>query len=70
MTNCPNCGAPIQTSVCEYCGTVFNMDILHQKMDEYKTLQEKIRQLENTKHVEELYANAIKAMRSYAFGDI
>lgn len=21
MTNCPNCGAPIAGSVCEYCGT-------------------------------------------------
>ena len=21
MTNCPNCGAPIIGSVCEYCGT-------------------------------------------------
>jgi hypothetical protein len=21
MTNCPNCGAPITGSVCEYCGT-------------------------------------------------
>lgn len=24
MTNCPNCGAPIQGDICEYCGTVFN----------------------------------------------
>ena len=23
MTNCPNCGAPIVASRCEYCGTVF-----------------------------------------------
>ena len=23
MTNCPNCGAPIVTDVCAYCGTVF-----------------------------------------------
>lgn len=22
-TNCPNCGAPITGSKCEYCGTVF-----------------------------------------------
>lgn len=21
--NCPNCGAPISGSACEYCGTVF-----------------------------------------------
>ena len=24
MTNCPNCGAPITSSRCEYCGTVFS----------------------------------------------
>lgn len=23
MTNCPNCGAPITSHQCEYCGTVF-----------------------------------------------
>lgn len=23
MTNCPNCGAPVVSSQCEYCGTVF-----------------------------------------------
>ena len=23
MTNCPNCGAPIQGTRCEYCGTPF-----------------------------------------------
>ena len=24
--NCPNCGAPINGDVCEYCGTVFDTD--------------------------------------------
>lgn len=23
VTNCPNCGAPITKSKCEYCGTTF-----------------------------------------------
>lgn len=23
ITNCPNCGAPVNGSVCEYCGTRF-----------------------------------------------
>lgn len=23
ITNCPNCGAPVSGSVCEYCGTKF-----------------------------------------------
>ncbi len=25
-TNCPNCGAPLSGSKCEYCGTVFEME--------------------------------------------
>lgn len=28
MTNCPNCGAPITGSVCEYCGTRHGMRIV------------------------------------------
>ena len=24
ITNCPNCGAPITGSCCEYCGTIFS----------------------------------------------
>ena len=24
ITNCPNCGAPITGSRCEYCGTIFS----------------------------------------------
>ena len=26
VTNCPNCGAVVHDSVCEYCGTVFQAD--------------------------------------------
>lgn len=26
MTNCPNCGAVITSSQCEYCGTIFELD--------------------------------------------
>lgn len=26
MCRCPNCGAPITGSNCEYCGTVFDAD--------------------------------------------
>ena len=25
MTNCPNCGAPVQGAVCVYCGTRFTL---------------------------------------------
>ena len=24
LTNCPNCGAPVRGSKCEYCGTVLD----------------------------------------------
>lgn len=27
LTNCPNCGAPIQDYICSYCGTVFPSNI-------------------------------------------
>ena len=27
-TNCPNCGAPITSSKCEYCGTDFEKSII------------------------------------------
>lgn len=27
MSNCPNCGAPIVSSKCEYCGTVHGRDV-------------------------------------------
>ena len=25
MSNCKNCGAPVETSKCEYCGTVYGI---------------------------------------------
>lgn len=38
QTNCPNCGAPITSHKCEYCGTVFDQDkeeqILQHEKDE------------------------------------
>lgn len=27
LKNCPNCGAPIQDYICDYCGTVFPSNI-------------------------------------------
>ena len=32
-TNCPNCGAPIMKSQCEYCGTVFT-DLAEQEEED------------------------------------
>lgn len=47
MINCPNCGAPVTKSKCEYCDTVFfdlqtqdlEMEILREKQ---KNLQEQL----------------------------
>ncbi len=39
LLNCPNCGAPIKGSTCEYCGTVFS----EKCDDDLSDLNEKIR---------------------------
>jgi len=56
--NCPNCGAPVFDSVCPYCDTRFT----HKAKTDENLIQIK---LENTKRVEELYEEAIKAFKSY-----
>mgnify|MGYP004657774481 CR=1 FL=1 len=33
MYNCPNCGAPITGTKCEYCGTVFNAEAANRAAD-------------------------------------
>ena len=38
LLNCPNCGAPISGSKCEYCGTIFSEN----RDDDLKDLNEKI----------------------------
>ena len=50
--NCPNCGAPIRATVCEYCGTNFRsgnaIDIIvtrEQTPEESKRITEEIRNL-------------------------
>lgn len=49
MTNCPNCGAPVQGAVCEYCGTLFTLQPTTQEfvytfhgepIDSYEILEE------------------------------
>lgn len=61
MSNCPNCGAPITSTQCEYCGTMFpdrSIDIL---MSENECLK-------SSMVLEQLYAEAIFAMRAYSSG--
>lgn len=56
--NCPNCGAPVFDPVCPYCDTRFT----HKAKSDVNLLQVK---LENTKRIEELYEEVIKAFKSY-----
>ena len=56
--NCPNCGAPVFDAVCPYCDTRFT----HKAKSDSNLLQVK---LENTKRIEELYEEVIKAFKSY-----
>ena len=70
MTNCPNCGAPIVSYQCEYCGTVLNVC---RKVENEKTILKlenelvalKTRQLYEQDILKELYEDTIRAMRSY-----
>lgn len=62
MTNCPNCGAPITGQVCEYCRTVFE-----QRPDPrlYVRENECVKQM---MAIENLYEEALAAMRAYGHG--
>lgn len=55
MTNCPNCGAPVNSYKCDYCGTVFDENNLEYKVVLYA----------DNIAVETLYKNALNAIRSY-----
>lgn len=58
MTNCPNCTAPITSSKCPYCGTVFEEpDVVTLYADNAIFAQ---------MQVEKLYSDAIHAMRVYS----
>lgn len=61
MTNCPNCGAPITSSQCEYCGTSF--DYLQKEID---ILAGKTKLIERQNSIENLYTAALMAMRNFA----
>ena len=60
MTNCPNCGAPITSYECEYCGTVFE-----DPLENIRRLESKTKDLQYSLYAKYLYVEAIKAMRPY-----
>ena len=62
MNNCPNCGAPIDSYKCEYCGTVHS-DVVQDRID---YLHHKNEILKRNIVMEEMYIEALKAMAVYA----
>lgn len=64
--HCPNCGAPKKDSVCEYCGTQFDISQKSEK-SELAILQQKLSVLRNDMMANRLYADVIDAMRQYSF---
>lgn len=68
MSNCPNCGAPIISAKCEYCGTVHDAVKHKANIEEIKKLYEASVLTANQIRTEMLYSEALKAMRGYAGG--
>lgn len=65
MTNCPNCGAPITGWRCEYCETVFDISETEKLKRENDLVKAKTQCLHNSTMTENLYKEAIRAMRAY-----
>lgn len=63
MANCPNCGAPITSNKCEYCGTVHRRGVSY-----YESLKRENDAINSAIKVNELYTEALIAMRHYADG--
>ena len=69
-TNCPNCGAVIdlEQHKCEYCETPYTWLATEPQSDEVSTflkLKEGSDRLQQQVKLEELYIEALKAMRAY-----
>lgn len=66
MTNCPNCGAPITSSACEYCGTVHRRS--RESDDMVALLKHANDCIQKSIDMQALYDEAIYAMRGYSYG--
>lgn len=67
MTNCPNCGAPITGYRCEYCETVFDISTQSHLDKEIELLRSENERIQYHIAVQDLYAEAIRAIRKYAY---
>ena len=76
-TNCPNCGAPVNTDYvrCQYCGTPYEVERAYETFTLYAdnlpvySVDVLKQQMENAlyaRRTEELYKEAISAMRRYS----
>lgn len=58
LRTCVNCGAPIISGKCEYCGTVYEQDnILAQKAQLMKEIQRTVLEIHISKQLEEMNAS-------------
>lgn len=62
---CPNCGAPLRSENCEYCGSYIDLGTNFQIELEIERLRKKIAYEQCRLAQEELYENAINAFKSY-----
>ena len=66
LLNCPNCGAPISGSKCEYCGTTFSEN----RDDDISDLNEKIRlAMINISQYEQTH-NILNSIGPFRYNDI
>lgn len=69
-TNCPNCGAPITKSQCEYCGTVFvdlaeqeeKMELLRKEQARLKIQASNAANLSSIIHEQQTYQSNLRSI--------
>lgn len=44
--NCPNCGAPVKSHTCEYCGTILDPIAMKKEQNELSSLETKLKCLQ------------------------
>jgi RecJ-like exonuclease len=69
MNSCPNCGAPINSVRCSYCGTVFGRARDDVSDAAATLLRLKHASLVHSMAVAKMYQDAIAAMRAYSRGN-
>ena len=79
LLNCPNCGAPITSEQCPYCGSVFSFSAVKETADEMSERMHDLKmayemgvltanELRNAMQIKKMYDAAISDMREYGKG--